>query len=146
MDALEILKQDHQKVKNLFREITQADQGAREDIFDQIGTELEIHAHIEETIFYPALQQHEELNSMVIEALEEHEEVKALIEEIEDAGADSHDSGAKIQELMDAVEHHVAEEEGNMFSKAREIFSETELAELGKRLASAKAGEKHEIA
>jgi hemerythrin superfamily protein len=71
MNALELLKQDHQKVKELFHEATRAEQNKRKDLFDKIDTELETHAHIEETVFYPALEQHEELKDMVTEALEE---------------------------------------------------------------------------
>ena len=75
---------------------------------------------------------------MVAEALEEHQQVKVLLEEIEEAGADSHDFGTKLQELMENVEHHVKEEEGEMFSKVREVFDENELEELGSQLVSAK--------
>ena len=139
MNALEILKQDHQKVKQLFQEATHAsDQNKRKDLFDKIDTELEIHAHIEETVFYPAIEQHEELKDMVAEALEEHQEVKMLLEEIEELGSESHDFGARLQELMESVEHHVAEEEGEMFAKVREVFDERELEELGNQLNSAK--------
>ena len=139
MNALELLKQDHQTVKQLFQEATHAsDQNKRKDLFDKIDTELEIHAHIEETVFYPALEQHEELKDMVAEALEEHQDVKTLLEEIEELGAGSHDFGGKLQELMESVEHHVAEEEGKMFPKVREVFDETELEQLGKQLNSAK--------
>ena len=139
MNALDILKKDHQTVKDLFQQATRtSDQKQRRDLFDKIDTELEIHAHIEETIFYPALEQHEELADMVAEALEEHQQVKVLLEEIEEAGADSHDFGAKLQELMENVEHHVKEEEGEMFSKVREVFDENELEELGSQLVSAK--------
>jgi hemerythrin superfamily protein len=139
MNALDILKKDHQTVKDLFQQATRtSDQKQRRDLFDKIDTELEIHAHIEETIFYPALEQHEELADMVAEALEEHQQVKVLLEEIEEAGADSSDFGAKLQELMENVEHHVKEEEGEMFSKVREVFDENELEELGSQLVSAK--------
>ena len=139
MNALELLKQDHQKVKQLFEEATHAsDRNKRKDLFDKIDTELEIHAHIEETVFYPALEKHEELKDMVAEALEEHQEVKTLLEEIEELGSESHDFGGKLQELMESVDHHVAEEEGEMFPKVREVFDETELEQLGKQLNSAK--------
>ncbi|HEY7322868.1 MAG TPA: hemerythrin domain-containing protein [Candidatus Binatia bacterium] len=139
MNALDILKQDHQTVKGLFQEATRtSDQKARGKLFDKIDAELETHAHIEETIFYPALEQHEELADMVAEAREEHQQVKVLLEEIEEAGADNHDFGAKLQELMENVEHHVKEEEGEMFSKVREVFYEEELEQLGRQLESAK--------
>lgn len=139
MNALDILKEDHQKVKGLFQETTRtSEQKQRRDLFDKIDTELEIHAHIEERIFYPALEEHEELKDMVAEALEEHQQVKVLLEEIEEAGPESHEFGAKLQELMEMVEHHVEEEEGEMFPKVREVFDEEELEELGNQLKSAK--------
>src|SRR5438309_11854164 len=138
MNALEILKQDHQKVKELFHEAIRGEQNKRKDLFDKLDTALEIHAYIEETVFYPAIEQHEELKDMVAEALEEHQEVKMLLEEIEELGSESHDCGARLQELMESVEHHVAEEEGEMFAKVREVFDERELEELGNQLNSAK--------
>jgi hemerythrin superfamily protein len=139
MNALEILKQDHQKVKGLFLEARHAtDIGKRKDLFNQIDTELEVHAHIEETVFYPAIEDHEELKDMVTEALEEHEEAKSLLEELEELGVESHEFGSKLQQLMEAVEHHVEEEEGEMFPKIREVFEEDELEHLGQDLESAK--------
>ena len=139
MNALEILKHDHQKVKELFQEATHAsDTSKRKDLFDKIDTELEIHAHIEETVFYPAVEDHEELKDMVAEALEEHEEAKTLLEELEEIGVDSHEFGSKLQQLIEAVEHHVEEEEGEMFPKIREVFEEDELEQLGQDLESAK--------
>jgi hemerythrin superfamily protein len=139
MNALEILKHDHQKVKELFQEATHvSDTSKRKDLFDKIDTELEIHAHIEETVFYPAVEDHEELKDMVAEALEEHEEAKTLLEELEEIGVDSHEFGSKLQQLIEAVEHHVEEEEGEMFPKIREVFEEDELEQLGQDLESAK--------
>jgi hemerythrin superfamily protein len=139
MDALEVLKRDHQKVSGLFQELRySSDPGQRKNLFNKIDTELEIHAHIEETVFYPAIEDQEELKEIVAEALQEHEEVKTLLEELEAIGAESHEFGSKIQQLMECVEHHVAEEEGEMFSKIREFFAEDELEELGKDLESAK--------
>jgi hemerythrin superfamily protein len=75
---------------------------------------------------------------MVAEALEEHQEAKALLEELEELGPDSHEFGSKLQELMEGVEHHVQEEEGEMFPKVRERFDEGQLEQLGQELESAK--------
>jgi len=139
MNALEVLKQDHQKVKVLFQEARQGtDRNKRKELFDKIDTELEIHAHIEETVFYPALETHEELKDMVAEALEEHQEVKIMLEELEELGSESHDFGSKLQELIEGVEHHVEEEEGEMFPIVRELFDEGQLEQLGQELESAK--------
>jgi hemerythrin superfamily protein len=144
MNALEVLKQDHQKVKGLFQEVKQAtDQAKRKELFNEIDTELEIHAHIEETVFYPAIEEHEEFKDMVAEALEEHQEAKTLLDELEELGADNHDFGSKLQLLIEAVEHHVQEEEGEMFPKIREVFDEDELEQLGQELESAKGTQQH---
>jgi hemerythrin superfamily protein len=144
MNALEVLKQDHQKVKGLFQEVKQAtDQAKRKELFNEIDTELEIHAHIEETVFYPAIEEHEEFKDMVAEALDEHQEAKTLLDELEELGADNHDFGSKIQLLIEAVEHHVQEEEGEMFPKIREVFDEDELEQLGQELESAKGTRQH---
>jgi hemerythrin superfamily protein len=139
MNALDILKQDHQKVKGLFQEIRKdSDRGRQKELFDKIDTELEIHTHIEETVFYPAVDEHEEFKDMIAEALEEHQEAKSLLDELEELRADNHDFGSKLQQLMEAVEHHVEEEEGEMFPKIQEVFDEDELEELGRDLEMAK--------
>ena len=75
---------------------------------------------------------------MVAEALEEHQQAKMLLNELEGLGADNHDFGSKLQRLMEAVEHHVEEEEKEMFPKICEVFDEDELKQLGEDLESAK--------
>jgi hypothetical protein len=84
MDALELLKQDHQKVKELFEQAEATEQGKdQEQIFAEIKRELETHARIEESVFYPAMEKHEELKDMVLEAIEEHKQVKTLLKEMD---------------------------------------------------------------
>ena len=139
MNALELLKQDHQKVKGLFQEIRKSsDRSKQKELFDKIDTELEMHTHIEETIFYPAIGEQEKLKDMVAEALEEHQQAKELLQQLEELRADNHDFGSNLQRLMEAVEHHVEEEEGEMFPKIREVFDEDELEQLCEELESAK--------
>jgi hemerythrin superfamily protein len=140
MNALEFLKEDHQKVKGLFQEISKnSDRSKQKVLFDKIDTELEIHTHIEETVFYPAIEEQEQLKDMVAEALEEHHQAKELLEQLEKLRADDHDFGSKLQQLMEAVEHHIEEEEeGEMFPQIRELFDEDELEQLGEDLESAK--------
>ena len=81
---------------------------------------------------------------MVAKALEEHQEAKARLDELEELGADSHDFGSKLQQLMEAVEHHVEEEEGEMFPKIQEVFDEDELEQLGQELEAAKGTQHRE--
>lgn len=140
MDALELLRRDHQKVKGLFEQAQAAtDPAQRKQLFNQIDTELEIHAHIEETVFYPALEQHEELKELVEEARDEHDEVKTLLAEMEDLNGDNGgDFDSRLQDLMDNVEHHVEEEEDEMFPRLLEIMDKGRLEELGKELEAAK--------
>jgi hemerythrin superfamily protein len=139
MNALEFLKEDHRKVKTLFQEMRKtSDRSKQKENFDKIDTELEMHTHIEETIFYPAIEEQEELKDMVTQALAEHHQAKELLEQLETLRADDHDFGSKLQQLMEAVEHHVEEEEEEMFPKIREVFDEDELEQLGEDLESAK--------
>jgi hemerythrin superfamily protein len=143
MDALELLKQDHQAVKDLFDQIDDAEDGKqRKKLFDQIDTQLNIHAHIEETVFYPEMQKIDELKDMVEEALEEHQEVKTLLEEIEGLDPEGEQFSASVEELMENVEHHVAEEEDEMFPKVRERCDQATLDRLGDQFESAK-GKQH---
>jgi hemerythrin superfamily protein len=143
MDALELLKQDHQAVKDLFGQLDDAeDTKQRKRLFDQIDTQLNIHAHIEETVFYPEIQKIDELKDMVEEALEEHQEVKTLLEEIEGLDPEAEQFSASLEELMENVEHHVAEEEDEMFPKVRERCDQATLDRLGDQLESAK-GKQH---
>ena len=141
MNALELLKTDHQKVKELFKKAEGKKNGKQQkQLFDQIKAELETHAHIEETIFYPAVAKNEDLKDMVLESLEEHKQVKTLLKEMENLTSDSEKFEPKLKVLMENVEHHaVEEEEGKMFPKVRKFMKPAELEELGQELESAKA-------
>ena len=143
MDALELLKQDHQAVKDLFDQIDDAEDGKqRKKLFDQIDTQLNIHAHIEETVFYPEMQKIDQLKDMVEEALAEHQELKTLLEKVEGLDPEAEQFSASLEELMENVEHHVAEEEDEMFPKVRERCDQATLDRLGDQLESAK-GKQH---
>jgi hemerythrin superfamily protein len=140
MNALELLKEDHHKVKELFQqaELTE-DQKEKRRIFDQIQTELETHARIEEEVFYPAMQEHEELKDMVLESIEEHKQVKTLLREMDNLKSDSEKFEPKLSVLKENVEHHAEEEEeGKMFPKVRELCDQQELDDLGEELEAAK--------
>jgi hemerythrin superfamily protein len=140
MDALELLKNDHQKVKELFKQAeSNGDETKQRRLFDQIKTELETHTRIEESVFYPAVQKHEELKDMVLESLEEHKQVKTLLREMENLASNSEKFEPKLKVLMENVEHHAEEEEeGKMFPKIRKLFSRSDLEALGEELESAK--------
>src|ERR1700716_411925 len=122
-DAIALLKSDHKQVKALFSEFDEIkDDGADEDkaaIVAQICDELEIHAAIEEEIFYPAIRKAIDDSDLLDEALVEHAGAKDLIAQLEDAAADDDLYNAKVTVLGEQIEHHVQDEEGSMFAKAK---------------------------
>src|SRR5262245_50091635 len=147
MDALELLKQDHQTVKELFEQAEAMEDGREQKkVFQEIKKELETHTRIEETIFYPAMEKHEELKDMVLESIEEHRQVKTLLGEMDELVNDSEKFEPKLKVLMENVKHHAEEEEeGKMFPKVRKIIDQGALEELGQELEKAK-GKKRQAA
>lgn len=139
MNAIELLKQDHRKVEKLFQQVEKTeDNKQHERLFQQIKTELETHTHIEETVLYPALKKHEELKDLTLEAEEEHKQVKTLLREIERLSDGSERFDAKLKVMQENVEHHVGEEENEMFPKIKQLYSSAELEQLGAELEAAK--------
>lgn len=139
MNALDLLSADHKKVKGLFEKAEELEGGKQKVVFDQIRQELETHTHIEETIFYPAVEKREELKDMVRESLKEHHRVKTLLQEIGKLTPDDEEFGEKLEELMECVQHHAEEEEeGKMFPKLRQVMKAAELEQLGRDLEAAK--------
>jgi len=139
MNAFELLKADHQKVNGLFDELEAATGKAKLRVFDQIKTELELHTHIEEKIFYPALEKPEETHDLTLEAYEEHKMVKTLLAELSGARTASDEWQAKAKVLRENVEHHVDEEENELFDKADDALSDEEIEALGQRMEAEKA-------
>ena len=140
MNALELLKEDHQTVKELFEQAEGTeDEKVKRKLFAEIQAELDTHARIEETIFYPAMEKHDGLKDMVLESLEEHKQIKTLLKEIDNLKSGSEKFEPKLKVLMENVEHHAEEEEeGKMFPKIRDIVSEEDLEALGQELEAAK--------
>jgi hypothetical protein len=134
MDAITLLKADHEKVSGIFEkleETTERAEKTREELFMKLKQELELHSHIEETIFYPVLKKAEETREITMEGIQEHHVVKVLLRELDAMGVGSETWTAKLKVLKENVEHHVEEEEDDMFKSAREVLSEEQLEELG---------------
>ena len=145
MDAFELLKSDHEKVAGIMEKIDGTTERAlktREELFTQLKTELDIHAKIEETILYPVLEKADESRDITLEAFEEHRLVKQLLNELAAEAKDDEKWTAKFTVLKENVEHHVEEEEGEMFKKARKVLSKEEIEELGTRMEKAKGAQK----
>ena len=145
MDVFELLKKDHEKVSGIFEKLdatTERGVKTREELFTQLKQELDVHARIEEEIFYPLLKDAGETEELTLEAYEEHNVVKQLLAELEELPKDDETWGAKLTVLKENVEHHVEEEEGELFDGAREVLSREQLEELGARMEAAKREQK----
>ena len=138
MDPFKLLKADHRNVEELFSQLESASGKAKLTVFNQIKTELELHTHIEEKIFYPALEKPEETHDLTLEAYEEHNAVKRLLRELSRAKTPNDEWEAKAKVLQENVEHHVEEEENELFQKAESALSEEDLEDLGMRMQTEK--------
>ena len=139
MDPFELLKADHRKVEQLFAQLESASGKQKLQVFGQIKTELELHTHIEEKVFYPALEEPEETHDLALEAYEEHAVVKDLLKQLGRARTANDEWEAQAKVLQENVEHHVEEEENELFEKAEAALGEEELEELGDRMEAEKA-------
>ena len=138
MDAFNLLKADHRKVEELFSQMESASGQAKLRVFQQIKSELELHAHIEETIFYPALEEPKQTHELTMEAYEEHDVVKKLLKELGRGKSATEEWEAKAKVLQENVEHHVEEEENELFAKAQSALSTEEIETLGEQMESEK--------
>src|SRR5215207_3276479 len=136
MNAIELLKEDHRKVESLFEKFKADEDGDHVDTFEKVKEELEVHTHIEETIFYPKLVKDgdEELKDITLEGIEEHRQAKMFLRELSGLTDDSEKFKPKFKVLMEDITHHVQEEEGEMFKLIQEQFDEFTLQELGKEM------------
>jgi hemerythrin-like domain-containing protein len=148
MDAISMLRADHDKVKKLLDKLeTTTERGVktRAELFATIKGELTIHEVIEEEIFYPALKSHPKAEDIVLEGYEEHHVVDLLMGELEDLDVADEKWGAKAIVMKENIEHHIEEEEGEMFPQARQVFDRRELEELGARMAERRESAQREL-
>jgi len=141
MNVFTLLKADHKKVAGILEKLdstTERGVKTREELFTQLKTELDVHANIEETIFYPELEKADETHDITLEAFEEHRLVKQLLAELAEMDKGTEQWTARFTVLKENIEHHVEEEEGEMFPKARKVLSTEEAEILGTRMEQAK--------
>jgi hemerythrin-like domain-containing protein len=141
MDAMSLLKDDHRKVKKLLAELestTERGVKTREELFTKVKQELVVHEAIEEEIFYPALKEHPKTKDIALEAYEERHVVDTVMAEIEGVAYDDEKWGAKFTVMKENLEHHIEEEEGEMFKQAKQVFDQDELTQLGESMKARK--------
>ncbi len=146
-DAIALLKADHKKVKELFATVEETSERAKahlQRLGTQICDELTVHTEIEERIFYPAVKErtergHKTEHDLVLESYEEHAAAKQVVADLRATDAGDESYKPKLKALSELIDHHVVEEEKELFPGAKKIFSEDELLELGQRLETLKS-------
>lgn len=133
--AIEMLKEDHEKVKKAFKEfekMEREDTQAMQQLVQTTCEDLKVHTTLEEEIFYPAAREAMDDEDLMNEAQVEHETAKMLIEQLENMGPDDPNYHATFTVLGEYVLHHVKEEEGEMFAQLKK--TDLDLDELGSRM------------
>jgi len=133
MNIFDLLKQDHEKVRYLFDRIEKSgkkDLSALQKLFSQIEDELAVHMEGEERFFYTALERNEEAREKVLEAFEEHQVAKTLLGTFTSLAVDDQRWKAKMSVLHENVEHHMQEEEREMFKMARKVLDKNQVQEI----------------
>ena len=141
MNGLDLLKADHRRVEKLLEGLnstSEDDVERREELFREFTNEMQIHEIIEEEILYPALKDHPRAKEVVLEGYEEHHVVDHIMNELDEVPFDDETWGAKFSVMKENIEHHIEEEEEEMFEQADDIFDSAELEELGSRMAQRK--------
>ena len=144
MDVIKLLKEDHQKVKAMLKELEGTTERAakkRAELFAEVERELKLHELVEEEIVYPAFREKSKLKDIVLEGIEEHHVVDLIMDEIANEPVTDESWAAKVKVMQENVEHHVEEEEEKMFPQARKLFEEDELESLGAQVEQRKRQE-----
>jgi hemerythrin superfamily protein len=141
--ATDMLRDDHDKVRALFKEYEGAGERAartKKRIVEELTRELGVHAQIEEKIFYQAFRavNDEDPKKIVRESFEEHKIVKTLLAELEPMAPSDDQFDAKVTVLKENVEHHADEEENDLFPAAEKLFGDEKLRDLGRQMTEMK--------
>ena len=142
MDALTLLKKDHDEVKKMLKDLDATSDRAiktRQDLFARLKFSLTVHEQMEEAVLYPALKEHAETKEIVLEAYEEHDVVDTILGELERTPVDDETWHAKLTVMRENLLHHIEEEEGEMFGQIRGLFDKERLESLGEQMRTIKS-------
>ncbi len=139
MNAFEILKKDHREVDNMMAILEKAkgdtaSNNSHKQTFEMMREALTVHAEAEETIVYPALEEFDETEDQAEHSYDEHAEVKSMLAQMGELEPSGDEFQTLLSELKASVQHHVAEEEGELFPKGEELLGESELEEMGREI------------
>jgi hemerythrin superfamily protein len=140
-DPLALLETDHRRFEDLLKQGQDTTERAvkqRTNLLDTLTAELNVHELIEEKVLYPALKPHAEARDIVLEGYQEHHVADLLVKELHQLARDNEQWGAKFKVLKESLEHHIEEEESQMFPAARQVLTREELQALGARMRAMK--------
>ncbi|MGA9522054.1 MAG: hemerythrin domain-containing protein [Myxococcaceae bacterium] len=135
MNALDLLKKQHRDVNNLFKQLKKASEDSKEDVFIEIADKIATHSILEERIFYPAVYV-EDTEDDLQRAVEEHLQVKRLLADMLDMDVNDSHFYAKCEVLEEDFNHHVTEEENDLFKRVAQEFEHEALMMLGREMAT----------
>jgi hemerythrin superfamily protein len=139
MNAIDLMTRDHKTLKTLLtRVVTAKGEDRREELIETLRAELVAHERMEEEVFYPPLRENKKTHDIVLEGYQEHHVADLIMDELLDMPVDAEMWQAKAKVLKENIEHHIEEEEDEMFKKARKVLSEEELERLGARMEAVK--------
>jgi hemerythrin-like domain-containing protein len=136
-DPIRLLETDHRRFEELLKqgeESTERAAKTRPKLLTVLTEELHVHELLEEKVLYPALAPHPETRDLVLEGYEEHHVADLIVKELHGVAADDEQWGAKFKVLKENIEHHIEEEEREMFRAARGVLSREELDAIGTRM------------
>ena len=139
MDALDLLKADHERIKNLFKRAfgPQSEQQGS-SLIQALKNELRTHFRTEEEIFYPAFSNYPDFKALIDRSLKEHQVIKNFINQLESVRASQVGPERNLRNLFDAFEQHIHGEETEFFQKVRKILKRSERERLGRHIQSFK--------
>jgi hypothetical protein len=140
-DPIVLLETDHRRFEEVLRqgeETTERAVKRRTELLHTLTATLNVHELIEEKVLYPALEPHEQAREIVLEGYEEHHVADLVLRELHALARDDEKWGAKFKVLKENIEHHIQEEERQMFRVARAVLSRDELRDLGVRMKALK--------
>lgn len=138
-----MLEDDHRELEAILKEGVELDETAldqRRALLARLTPLLTTHEAMEEQVLYPALKAHPDAKDIVLEGYQEHHIADVVLKELQALPPSDERWGAKLKVLKESLEHHIEEEEGDMFKKARTAFSQAELDDLGTRMRALKSG------
>ncbi len=140
MTFMDILKQDHDQTKDVFERIEEDEEGEnREELFTSLRSALEQHMELEEKFFYPILEQNEDTNDKALESLEEHHVAKMVLKEFDSMDLQDDRWMAKFKVLQEVVNHHIQEEEKNIFKMVKKTLEPDQIKEITAQIQQAKS-------